>query len=81
VLELNLVDQQNVLAQARGDMALGLVQVYRALGGGWQIRINVCETTEPFPAERLPENAPRADDATRRRDGLGVPVVVLPPSR
>jgi outer membrane protein TolC len=81
VLELNLVDQQNVLAQARGDVALGLVQVYRALGGGWQIRISGCETTEPFPGARPPENAPRADDATRRSDGLGAPVVVLPSSR
>ena len=34
------MQQQDLLAQARGDVALGLIQVYRALGGGWQIRIS-----------------------------------------
>jgi NodT family efflux transporter outer membrane factor (OMF) lipoprotein len=38
LLQQNLVQQQDLLAQARGDIALGLIQVYRALGGGWQIR-------------------------------------------
>jgi NodT family efflux transporter outer membrane factor (OMF) lipoprotein len=38
VIEDQLVTRQNQLAQAQGDIALGLIQVYRALGGGWQIR-------------------------------------------
>jgi NodT family efflux transporter outer membrane factor (OMF) lipoprotein len=38
VLEEQLVTRQNQLAQSQGDIALGLIQVYRALGGGWQIR-------------------------------------------
>lgn len=29
---------ENALAQSRGQVLLGLVSVYRALGGGWQIR-------------------------------------------
>jgi outer membrane protein TolC len=33
-----LVVQQDKLAVAQGDIALGLIQVYKALGGGWQIR-------------------------------------------
>jgi NodT family efflux transporter outer membrane factor (OMF) lipoprotein len=45
-LEQFLVQQQDVLTQARGEIATGLVQVYRALGGGWQIRFNGCEPTE-----------------------------------
>ena len=46
VLAQNLVQQDNLLAQARGDEDLGLIQVYRALGGGWQIRLHVgCTTT------------------------------------
>ncbi len=49
VLELNLVQQQNLLAQARGDVALGLIQVYRALGGGWQIRCDGCDAPTSFP--------------------------------
>jgi NodT family efflux transporter outer membrane factor (OMF) lipoprotein len=39
VLEKDLVQQENQLAQAQGNVALGLIQVYRALGGGWQIRL------------------------------------------
>jgi outer membrane protein TolC len=34
-----LVTQQNLLAQARGNIALGLVSVYRSLGGGWEMRL------------------------------------------
>ncbi|MBI2804722.1 MAG: efflux transporter outer membrane subunit [Planctomycetes bacterium] len=33
----NLVLQQDTLARAKGDIALGLIQTYRALGGGWEI--------------------------------------------
>ncbi len=46
VLELNLVQQQNIQAQALGDVALGLIQVYRALGGGWQIKCDGCDAPE-----------------------------------
>ena len=60
VLELNLVQQQNLEAQALGDVALGLIQVYRALGGGWQIRCVGCEAPNaiaPLPqADRPTEN-------------------------
>ncbi len=34
-----MVAQEDLEAQARGAIALGLVQVYRALGGGWEIRL------------------------------------------
>ena len=33
-----LVQQQDLLSQAQGQIVQGLVQVYQALGGGWQIR-------------------------------------------
>jgi outer membrane protein TolC len=46
-IEEQLVGRQNQLAQAQGDIALGLIQVYRALGGGWQIR---CEA-QPAPEQ------------------------------
>jgi NodT family efflux transporter outer membrane factor (OMF) lipoprotein len=39
-----LVGQQNKLAQASGDIALGFIQIYKALGGGWEIRL-----LEPAP--------------------------------
>ncbi len=33
-----LITQQDLLAQATGDVALNLVELNRALGGGWEIR-------------------------------------------
>jgi NodT family efflux transporter outer membrane factor (OMF) lipoprotein len=38
--EQNLYQAQNNLAVATGNISTGLVSVYRALGGGWQIRVN-----------------------------------------
>jgi NodT family efflux transporter outer membrane factor (OMF) lipoprotein len=43
LIQERLVERQQALAQSQGQIALGLIQVYRALGGGWQIR----ETAEP----------------------------------
>jgi NodT family efflux transporter outer membrane factor (OMF) lipoprotein len=34
-----LAQDQNAYAQAQGDVALGLITVYRALGGGWELRL------------------------------------------
>jgi NodT family efflux transporter outer membrane factor (OMF) lipoprotein len=34
-----LVQEQDKLAQSRGDIALGFIQIYKALGGGWEIRL------------------------------------------
>jgi NodT family efflux transporter outer membrane factor (OMF) lipoprotein len=39
--------QQDTLAQAQGEIANGLIQVYRALGGGWQIRCQDCRDCLP----------------------------------
>lgn len=36
-----LVAQQDLLAQAAGDVGLFLVEINRALGGGWQIRMGI----------------------------------------
>ncbi len=38
-VQTNLVTLEDAEAQSRGAIALGLVQVYRALGGGWEIRL------------------------------------------
>ncbi len=48
VLEQNLVQQQDLLAQAEGDIDTGLVHLYRSLGGGWERR---CEGVFDNPAE------------------------------
>jgi hypothetical protein len=39
IFQQTLTEQQDELAVAQGDIALGLIGVYRALGGGWQIRL------------------------------------------
>ncbi|MCC7083951.1 MAG: efflux transporter outer membrane subunit, partial [Pirellulales bacterium] len=40
LLQQNLVQQQDLYAQSLGDIGIGLVRTYRALGGGWEIRCN-----------------------------------------
>jgi NodT family efflux transporter outer membrane factor (OMF) lipoprotein len=42
-IQLTLVPLLDTLAQARGEIGLGLIQVYRSLGGGWQLRLTGCE--------------------------------------
>ncbi len=37
-LESYLVQEEDALAVAQGDVALSLICIYKALGGGWQIR-------------------------------------------
>ena len=37
-LQSELVSYQDNLAEARAQVALSLIQIYRALGGGWQNR-------------------------------------------
>src|SRR5262249_23587326 len=51
LIQERLVERQQTLADAQGQIALGLIQVYRALGGGWQIR---CD------AAAVPPSAPHA---------------------
>jgi outer membrane protein TolC len=53
LLQQTLVQQQDVLVQAQGEIATGLIQVYRALGGGWQIRCTDCQP-KPLSAESQP---------------------------
>ncbi len=62
-----LVQQQDAMTAARGDVARNLVSVYKALGGGWQIRQG-----QPF----IPE--PMKDDMLERSnwgDLLGIEAV------
>jgi NodT family efflux transporter outer membrane factor (OMF) lipoprotein len=53
VIQQNLVTQQDSYAQAVGQIAQGLIQVYRALGGGWEMRFNT-----PMTAPMMPINLP-----------------------
>jgi outer membrane protein TolC len=57
VIQQNLVQQQDSSAQARGQIAQGLILTYRALGGGWQIR-TVGGPESPNPVEPIPAPQP-----------------------
>jgi NodT family efflux transporter outer membrane factor (OMF) lipoprotein len=52
-IQQTLVEQQDTLAQARGEIALGLIQTYRALGGGWQVRGT--DSAPPSPIDGAPD--------------------------
>jgi NodT family efflux transporter outer membrane factor (OMF) lipoprotein len=52
LIQEKLVDRQQSLAEAQGLIVQGLIQVYRALGGGWQIRLDA------QPGQTPPEVAP-----------------------
>ena len=84
-LETTLVTQQDTLAQAQGEIGTGLIQVYRALGGGWQIRVTGCDPHPPdkagpapgsqgAPAEQIP--APRPAPGPAAGPGAAMPASV-----
>jgi outer membrane protein TolC len=55
IAELTLAEQQDLLAVAEGEIAQSLVGLYRALGGGWEIRLNSVSSPAMTVA---PPNAP-----------------------
>lgn len=68
--EYFLVLQQDALAQAEGAIAGNLVQIYRSLGGGWEIRLHgndapVALTPPVPPLEEVdrPKEEPKANVA------------------
>ena len=82
VIQERLVTRQQSLADAQGAIAQGLIQVYRSLGGGWQIRMQseaefMMPIETPVPAVP-PAPAPVEDDVTGddlpllEEPGLGV---------
>jgi outer membrane protein TolC len=42
LFQITLTTEQDQLAVAQGNIALGLIGVYRALGGGWEVRLPNC---------------------------------------
>jgi len=49
VILQTLIRQQDAWALSQGQIGQGLIQVYRGLGGGWQIRLNSGEILRPLP--------------------------------
>lgn len=62
-LQRELVSEQDNLASAQAEVSLSLIQIYRALGGGWQIRCRPMPM--PVVVDPGPESIP--------------PPIVLPP--
>ena len=62
LVEQNLVQQQDLLAQSRGQIALGLIHVYKALGGGWQIRCEPASDAVLSPARPASDMPPAPGD-------------------
>jgi NodT family efflux transporter outer membrane factor (OMF) lipoprotein len=44
---------EDTLAQVRGEIATGLISVYQAMGGGWEIRLTGCSGSPPVVGEPL----------------------------
>ena len=82
LVEQNLVQQQNLYAQALGSIALGLVQTFRALGGGWEIRLDPASGTlaglRPPDPNRRTEQIPAPSPLLNPPPVKG-PVPPLPP--
>ena len=59
VTQIFLVQDQDRLAQSRGNVALSLIAIYKAMGGGWEIRNGyspavVSAEMLPTPADAVP---------------------------
>ena len=83
-LETTLVQQQDQLASAQGDIALNLIAVYRAIGGGWELRLQKEQHGEMTVARRQPQRARRTPSRRtkhRRRPGPRFPGPCLPQDR
>jgi NodT family efflux transporter outer membrane factor (OMF) lipoprotein len=68
VIQRNLTLQQDAYAQSVGQIAQGLIQVYRALGGGWEIRFAAPAPAAPLVPVTLPqvENNPAPQPAPQQ---------------
>lgn len=83
-IEQNLVTQQNQYAISLGQIATGLIQVYQALGGGWEIRLGpnfhspLAQPTQAPPPAEIPP-IPVLDLGQTITPGAAVPEPVPSP--
>ena len=86
LLELSLVQQQDLKAQAVGEIAQGLIHVYRALGGGWSSGVSPADSNEvhslpetvPAPSEIPPSSAPAETALPAPKPEVGPPAAQEP---
>lgn len=60
ILQISLVRLQDELVRAKAEVAIGLIRTYKALGGGWQIRLDgdCSEVADSMTVSDLPEAEP-----------------------
>ena len=88
ILEANLVRLQDEHVRAQADVAIGLIRVYKALGGGWQIRLETCPIQEIVRGEdilspneaTLPRNDAPSPGAKEPLPLQGEPLPMPPPA-
>ncbi|MCE5269013.1 MAG: efflux transporter outer membrane subunit [Planctomycetaceae bacterium] len=90
LIEQNLVTQQDAAAQARGQIAQGLIATYRALGGGWEFRLSgdaaAAGTPEaatqgaPARSEQVPMPLPPVTDPSAGKESVPSPPSPAPPA-
>jgi outer membrane protein TolC len=74
LIQERLVNRQQSLAQAQGLIVQGLIQVYKALGGGWQIRLEPSPVAGPGSGAHLGEPIISATDKPVRQAVFGRPL-------
>ena len=62
VLERLLVEEQDRLADAQSQVAINLIRLHKALGGGWQLRSDFSEIRHCHNEEIAVPNSPQADE-------------------
>jgi outer membrane protein TolC len=82
LFQTTLTQQQDQLAFARGNIALGLVDLYRSLGGGWEMRLSrggpgIENGVVPLPQQNPPQPLP--EEVVPEPDQL--PPVPVPPAK
>jgi hypothetical protein len=61
------------LAESDGQLAQGLIQVYRALGGGWQIRCEPADSAETTPTVAPEKTPPTLESLPKPRPAVEAP--------
>ena len=84
-IEQALVTEQNALAQAQGQIAQGLILMYRGLGGGWEIRCQPDPSMLPLPATppnplEMPKGQPGAPADAPNQLPEEIPAPAPPPN-
>ena len=72
IVEQQLTQQQDALAVSQGLVVQSLIQLYKALGGGWQIRLGEEDSSVAAAADRH-TTAPQKESIATPRPGASLP--------